>query len=109
MKVTIIKVKEGQALVEWTDEKVNVHRAWFPVESVVDGEVEDVDRGLEYGDDFTALIKKLPSKADIMQALHNQGLWSYSDLAINPAKVQLALTLSFASVLNLLLIPLKEE
>lgn len=109
MKVSTVKVKDGQALVEWTDEKVNTHRAWFPVEFVKDDELEDTDRGLEYGDDFTALIDKLPSKKDIMQALHNQGLWSYKDLAINPAKVQLALTLAFASVLNTLLVPLKEE
>lgn len=109
MKVTTVKVKEGQALVEWMDEKVNLHRAWFPVEEVVEGEVKSIDRGLEYGDDFATLIHKLPTKHDIVQALHNQGLWSFNDLAINPAKVQIALTATFVSILNTMLIPMKEE
>ena len=108
-QVTTVKVKEGQSLVEWYDSDGDRYRAWFPVEMVVKDQVEDVNRGLEYGDDFAALIHRLPNKRDIVQALHNQGLWSYSDLAINPAKVQIAFADTFASVLNTLLVPMKEE
>lgn len=109
MKVKTIKVKEGQALTEWMDDKNNIHRAWVPAKDIKDEEVADPERGLEYGDDLSTLLGKLPSKADVVQALHNQGLWSFTDLPVNPTKVNLALASVYVNVANSLLVPLKGE
>lgn len=105
MKVQTIKVKDGKTLAEWTDEALNVRRSWFPADSIKDGEVKDPERGLAHGDDLGSKLGKLPNKETIVQALHNQGLWSYEDVAANPSKVQTALATVYAPLATSLLTP----
>lgn len=98
-QVTTVKSKDGQSLVEWTDEGV-VQRAWFPVKDVKDGRVAKVEAGLPYGDDFGKLLKGLPTAKSITQALNSAGIWSYEELRRNPQKVQDALGRAFAPVVT---------
>lgn len=103
MQVQTIKAKDGKSLVEWSEGN-NIFRAWFPTDMVKQGEVENIERGMDYGDDFGARFKMI-TKADIVQALHNQGLWTYADLTINPAKVQVALAAAVSEIVTTLVSP----
>lgn len=103
MQVQTIKAKDGKSLVEWSESN-HLYRAWFPTNQVKDGAVENIERGLDYGDDFGAAFK-MTTKAEVIQALHDQGLWTYADLVINPAKVQAALAAAFSEIVTSLITP----
>lgn len=101
MYVKVIKSKAGNTLVEWMED-INVYRAWLPYKDVVNGEVKSPEKGVPYGDDFTPLIKPLPTVVAIVQALHNNGLWTMSDVKLNPALVWSGVAMAFNPIINTL-------
>lgn len=103
MLVKPIKSKGGNTLVEWV-EGAAIYRSWLPNKEVKDDEANNPEKGLPYGDDLTPLLKHLPTAAVIMQALHNNGLWTLEDIKINPSLTLSSLAAVYGQVINVLVL-----
>ena len=75
---------KGLTLVEWHD-GTKLRRNWVKPDMLTsdDGqwiEVDRPERGIPYGDDFSSLANfKIDAEAFIL-ALHERGVWTYSDV-----------------------------
>jgi len=108
MIVNVIKVKKGQALIEWADE-TGLHRGYVPSKDVENGDVKNPERAAPYGVDFAKHIKRIPKAADFARALNNVGIWTYEDLEANPSKATGVILQVYGPVLNQILTGIKGE
>mgnify|MGYP001080540307 CR=1 FL=1 len=100
--VKVVKSKGGNSLVEWV-EGADIYRSWLPNKEVADGHTKNPEKGLSYGDDFTPLLKHLPTAAVIIQSLHNRGLWTKEDVEANPQLAWDAVAVVYGPVINMLI------
>jgi hypothetical protein len=78
MNVKIIQKENGNALIEWVDEG-QYHRSIVPLESVVDNQTEHPEWGIEYGEDWAALVGQIDA-GELANELRRRGIWTKEDL-----------------------------
>jgi len=85
--ISEIRRKSGMVLVEWSDGE-DLKRAWILPDMIVDGQVEEPEMGVPYGDSWQEIIEADPD--NVIRAereLYRRGIWNISDARSNPQTV----------------------
>lgn len=90
MQVTIVKRMEGTAVIEWQEDGMPF-RSVVPLSelgieqaSLRVAECAHPERGIAYGEDFSALIVPAATAESIDRELKKAGIWTAEDLHRNP-------------------------
>lgn len=98
-KVKVISRQGEAVLIEWFDDESLIHRSVVPVRSILydDGALcRHPERGIPYGEDFTALLTLTTTLRELDQALKNSGIWTLDDLFTKHSAAQGAFNLTLS-------------
>jgi hypothetical protein len=89
--VTVVRVSDGMALVEWLVDDEDVRRAFVPAAAVSyppdarpTVEPGALDAAQPYGVDWESIIELKGTPATIARELRRRGLWTFEDVLKNP-------------------------
>lgn len=96
-KVKVISKQGEAALIEWFDDESLIHRSVVPVRFILeDNYCRHPERGIQYGEDFTALLTLTTTLRELDQALKNSGIWTLDDLFTKHSAAQGAFNLTLS-------------
>ena len=91
MRVKIIKRQNNAALVQWSDSETSqLKRGIVPKGDLTGSQVskENLEKAIPYGDDFENLRVDFPDKQQIVNMLHEVGVWTKADIKANMSTVR---------------------
>ena len=87
VKVKILDIANGTALVEWIKDSV-IFRAYLPAKKLIDDEVgeDELKKSVPYGDDLKVAFMPI-DPAVLEKELNKRGIWTIADVEQNVSMV----------------------